>query len=92
MHGAVWDTLVYARQVFEVELNSVTDNPLVFEDAIVSGGNFHGAPLALALDYLAIAVCQLADIAERRIERMLNPSLNEGLPAFLASQPGIESA
>jgi histidine ammonia-lyase len=64
---------------------------LVFEDAIVSGGNFHGAPLALALDYLAIAVCQLAGISERRTERLLNPSLNEGLPAFLASQPGIES-
>lgn len=91
VHGAVWDALVHARQVFEIELNSATDNPLVFEDAIISGGNFHGAPLALALDYLAIAVCQLAGIAERRIERMLNPSLNEGLPAFLASQPGIES-
>ena len=91
VHGAVWDTLAHARQVFEIELNSATDNPLVFDDAILSGGNFHGAPLALALDYLAIAICQLAGIAERRIERMLNPSLNEGLPAFLASQPGIES-
>jgi histidine ammonia-lyase len=77
--------------VFEIELNSATDNPLVFEDAIVSGGNFHGAPLALALDYLAIAVCQLAGISERRTERLMNPSLNEGLPAFLASRPGIES-
>ena len=91
VHGAVWDTLIYARHVFDVELNSATDNPLVFEDGIVSGGNFHGAPLALALDYLAIAMCQLAGISERRIERMLNPSLNEGLPAFLASRPGIES-
>ncbi len=91
VHGAVWDTLAHARGVFEIELNSATDNPLVFEDAIISGGNFHGAPLALALDYLAIAVCQLAGISERRIERMLNPSLNEGLPAFLASRPGIES-
>jgi histidine ammonia-lyase len=63
----------------------------VFDDAIVSGGNFHGAPLALALDYLAIAVCQLAGISERRTERLMNPSLNEGLPAFLASRPGIES-
>jgi histidine ammonia-lyase len=91
VHGAVWDTLAHARRVFEIELNSATDNPLVFEDAIVSGGNFHGAPLALTLDYLSIALCQLAGIAERRIERLLNPGLNEGLPAFLASKPGLES-
>jgi histidine ammonia-lyase len=91
VHGAVWDTLAHARRVFEIELNSATDNPLVFEDAIVSGGNFHGAPLALALDYLSIALCQLAGISERRTERLLNPSLNEGLPAFLASKPGLES-
>jgi len=91
VHGAMWDTLAFARGVFETELNSATDNPLVFEDGIVSGGNFHGAPLALALDYLAIAVCQIAGISERRTERLLNPSLNEGLPAFLASRPGIES-
>jgi histidine ammonia-lyase len=91
VHGAVWDTLTHARGVFEIELNSATDNPLVFDDAIISGGNFHGAPLALALDYLSIALCQLAGISERRTERLLNPSLNEGLPAFLASKPGIES-
>jgi histidine ammonia-lyase len=91
VHGAIWDTLVHARGVFEIELNSATDNPLVFEDAILSGGNFHGAPLALTLDYLSIAICQLAGISERRTERLLNPSLNEGLPAFLASRPGIES-
>jgi histidine ammonia-lyase len=91
VHGAVWDTLANARRVFEIELNSATDNPLVFEDAIISGGNFHGSPLALALDYLAIALCQLAGISERRTERLLNPTLNEGLPAFLASVPGLES-
>jgi histidine ammonia-lyase len=91
VHGAVWDTLAHARRVFEVELNSATDNPLVFDDAIVSGGNFHGAPLALTLDNLSIALCQLAGISERRTERLLNPSLNEGLPAFLASKPGLES-
>lgn len=91
VHGAVWDTLAHARRVFEIELNSATDNPLVFEDAIVSGGNFHGAPLALALDFLSIALCQLAGISERRTERLLNPALNEGLPAFLASKPGLES-
>ncbi len=91
VHGAAWDAVQHARSVFEIELNSATDNPLVFDDAIISGGNFHGAPLALALDFLAIAVCQLAGISERRTERLLNPSLNEGLPAFLASRPGIES-
>ena len=91
VHGAVWDTLAHARRVFEIELNSATDNPLVFDNAIISGGNFHGAPLALALDYLSIALCQLAGISERRTERLLNPMLNEGLPAFLASKPGIES-
>jgi histidine ammonia-lyase len=94
VHGAVWDTLAHARRIFEIELNSATDNPLVFnepESAILSGGNFHGAPLALALDFLAIALCQLAGISERRIERLLNPVLNQGLPAFLASRPGIES-
>jgi histidine ammonia-lyase len=91
VHGAVWDTLAHARRVFEIELNSATDNPLVFDDAIISGGNFHGAPLALALDYLSIALCQLAGISERRTERLMNPMLNEGLPAFLASKPGIES-
>jgi histidine ammonia-lyase len=99
VHGAYWDALAEARRVFEIELNSATDNPLVFpgddeferEAAIVSGGNFHGAPLALALDQLAIAIYQIAGISERRSERLLNPSLNEGLPAFLASRPGIES-
>ena len=98
VHGAAWETLQFARGIFATELNSATDNPLVFDDgtvsgdgAILSGGNFHGAPLALALDYLAIALYQLAGISERRTERLLNPSLNEGLPAFLASRPGLES-
>jgi histidine ammonia-lyase len=91
VHGAAWDTLREARRVFEIELNSATDNPLVFDEDILSGGNFHGAPLALSLDYLAIAICQIAGISERRTERLLNPTLNEGLPAFLASAPGIES-
>jgi len=104
VHGAAWDTFMEARRVFEIELNGATDNPLVFLDhegvsaadsqlssQIISGGNFHGAPLALALDYLAIAVWQLAGISERRTERLLNPTLNEGLPAFLADRPGIES-
>jgi histidine ammonia-lyase len=99
VHGAAWDTFAEARRVFEIELNGATDNPLVFVNEsnpelpgqIVSGGNFHGAPLALTLDYLAIAIYQLAGISERRTERLLNPSLNDGLPAFLADRPGIES-
>jgi len=91
VHGAVWDTLRHAERVFAIELNAATDNPLLFGDDFISGGNFHGAPLALALDQLAIALCQLAGISERRGERLMNPSLNEGLPAFLATNPGIES-
>ena len=91
VHGAVWDTLRYAERIFAIELNAATDNPLLFGDDFISGGNFHGAPLALALDQLAIALCQLAGISERRSERLMNPSLNEGLPAFLATHPGIES-
>lgn len=91
VHGAVWDAMTHARAVFEIELNSATDNPLVFDDTILSGGNFHGAPLALVLDFIAVALCQLAGISERRMERLVNPSLNEGLPAFLATNPGIES-
>jgi histidine ammonia-lyase len=91
VHGAVWDTLRHAERVFAIELNSATDNPLLFDDDFISGGNFHGAPLALVLDQLAIALCQIAGISERRTERMMNPSLNEGLPAFLATRPGIES-
>jgi histidine ammonia-lyase len=91
VHGATWDAICEARRVFEIELNSATDNPLVFDSEILSGGNFHGAPLALSLDFLAIAICQLIGISERRTERLVNPVLNEGLPAFLASNPGIES-
>ncbi len=91
VHGSVRDTLAEARRVFEIELNSVTDNPLVIGDEIISGGNFHGQPLALALDYLAIALTALAGISERRVDRLVNPSLNEHLPAFLAADPGLES-
>jgi histidine ammonia-lyase len=91
VHGSVRDTIAEARRVFEIELNSVTDNPLVLDDEIVSGGNFHGEPLALALDYLAIALTALSGISERRIDRLVNPALNEDLPAFLAGHPGLES-
>jgi histidine ammonia-lyase len=91
VHGAVRDAIAHARKIFEIELNSATDNPLVLGDEIISGGNFHGEPLAFALDYLAIAVTALAGIAERRVDRLVNPALNEGLHPFLADHPGLES-
>jgi histidine ammonia-lyase len=92
VHGAVRDSLAHARQVLEIELNAVTDNPLVFvrEGEVVSGGNFHGQPLATVLDLMAIALAQLGGISERRIDRMVNPLTSE-LPAFLARSPGLES-
>jgi histidine ammonia-lyase len=91
VHGAVRDTLTEARRVFLIELNSATDNPLVIGEEIFSGGNFHGQPLALALDYMAIALTALAGICERRIDRLVNPALNEDLPPFLAGHAGLES-
>jgi histidine ammonia-lyase len=89
--GPVFDAIEFAAGVAEVELNASTDNPLVFGTDILSGGNFHGQPVALALDVLTIALTTLAGIAERRIERMLNPDLSQGLPAFLAPDPGVQS-
>lgn len=91
VHGAVIDTLTEVRRVLSIELNSATDNPLVFGNETISGGNFHGQHLALAYDYAAIAICSLAGISERRIDRMVNPLLNEGLPPFLAGHAGLES-
>jgi histidine ammonia-lyase len=91
VHGAARDALAEARRVFSIELNSVTDNPLVFGDEIISGGNFHGEPLAFQLDYLAIALSALSGISERRIDRLVNPSLNEDLPPFLTNHAGLES-
>jgi histidine ammonia-lyase len=96
VHGAVRDTLAFCRRTFEIEMNSAVDNPLVFVKGhgvgdIISGGNFHGQPLAFALDYMAIALSALAGISERRIERLVNPALNEGLPPFLAPDAGINS-
>ena len=102
VHGAVRDTLAHCRAVFETEMNSAVDNPLVFvknpkasngdgEGDVLSGGNFHGEPLAFALDFLAIALSALAGISERRLERMVNPALSEGLPPFLASGAGMNS-
>ncbi len=92
VHGAVRDALAFARQVFETEMNSATDNPLVFaSDAeVLSGGNFHGQPLATALDLMAIVMTQLGAMSERRIDRMVNPLTSE-LPPFLAGHAGLES-
>jgi histidine ammonia-lyase len=98
VHGAVRDTLAHCREVFEIEANSAVDNPLVFvtdarnsEGDVISGGNFHGEPLAFALDFLGIALSSLAGISERRIERLVNPALSEGLPPFLAQAAGLNS-
>ena len=93
VHGAVRGALTHCEEILSIESASATDNPLVFPDNgdVISGGNFHGAPLALALDYAAIAVTDLMSISERRIERLVNPDMNEGLPAFLAPQPGMQS-
>jgi histidine ammonia-lyase len=92
VHGAVRDALGHAHGIVEIEINSATDNPLVFihEREVLSGGNFHGEPVALALDYAAIAVADLGTIAERRVERLVNPTLS-GLPAFLSPHPGTNS-
>lgn len=93
VHGAVADVLTHVRGVLEIESGSGTDNPLVFADSgdVISGGNFHGAPLAYAMDYAAIALTDLASISERRIERLVNPDLSEGLPPFLSRHPGTGS-
>ena len=93
VHGAVRGALSHCENVLLVESGSATDNPLVFAESgdVISGGNFHGAPLALAFDYAAIAIVDLMSISERRIDRLNNPDKNEGLPAFLARQPGLQS-
>ncbi len=116
VHGATRDALTYVRTVLSTEINSVTDNPLIFpvgdgnirdsdsdsddysgNDSqginveIISGGNFHGQPVAIAMDLLSIAVAELANISDRRVDQLLNPASNYGLPAFLASRPGVES-
>ncbi len=90
VHGAVKDALRYSRSVMEIEINSVTDNPIVFDDGVISGGNFHGQPLAISLDTLGIAIVDLGNISERRIDRLMNPVLSE-LPAFLSPDAGLNS-
>ena len=93
VHGATLDALDFVRQKVEIEMNAVTDNPIVFAEdgTAISAGNFHGQPLALPFDYLGIAISELANISERRLERMVNPHLSNGLPPFLVKTPGINS-
>ena len=93
VHGAVRDALAHARSSVEIETGGATDNPLVFVETgdVISGGNFHGAPLALAFDYCAIALTHLGNIVERRIDHLVNPEKNEGLPPFLTARAGVES-
>jgi histidine ammonia-lyase len=96
VHGAVRGVLDHATSVIEIETGAATDNPLIFvtehaDGDILSGGNFHGAPLAFALDYAAIGLADLLSISERRIDRLINPDINEGLPPFLSDHPGLSS-
>lgn len=93
VHGASWQVLDYVKEKLEIEINAATDNPLIFDDGntVISGGNFHGQPIAFAMDFLKIAVAELANISERRIERLVNGQLNECLPAFLSPEPGLQS-
>ena len=93
VHGAVRGALAHCEDVLLIESASATDNPLVFAETgdVISGGNFHGAPLAIAFDYAAIAMTDLMSMSERRTDRLINPDKSEGLPAFLAQRPGVES-
>ncbi|MCL2675970.1 MAG: histidine ammonia-lyase [Firmicutes bacterium] len=93
IHGASRDSLSYVSEIVERELNAVTDNPLIFHDTkeCFSGGNFHGQYLSMAADYLAIAAASLANVSERRVERLVNPQLSNGLPAFLVREGGLNS-
>jgi len=93
VHGASKDAVNYVKEKIEIEINSVTDNPIIFADLdmAISGGNFHGQPMAISFDFLGIAVSEIANIAERRIERLINPQLSGGLPAFLAENGGLHS-
>jgi histidine ammonia-lyase len=93
VYGAVADAVSHTERVLAIEINSATDNPLIFPDAndVISGGNFHGEPIALVLDYLGIALAELASIQERTIERLVNPALSNGLPGFLTPSSGLHS-
>lgn len=93
IHGASKDALAYVKNKVEIELDAVTDNPIIFctTDEVISGGNFHGQPMALPFDFLGIAISEMANVSERRIERLVNPALNNGLPAFLVKNGGLNS-
>lgn len=93
VHGVVVDTINFCRNIITTEMNSATDNPMVLKDrhCLISGGNFHGEYPAKALDYLAIGIQELANISERRIERLVNCAYSEGLPSFLVQDGGINS-
>lgn len=93
VHGACKDAFAHVLSKLEIEINSVTDNPILFveDEYAISGGNFHGESVAMAFDYLGIAIAELANISERRIERLVNPALNNGLPAFLTPKGGLNS-
>lgn len=92
VHGASRQSLAYVKEKLEIEMNAATDNPLILENGqtVVSGGNFHGQPIAIAMDFLKIGVAEMANISERRVERLVNPQLND-LPAFLSPDPGLQS-
>ena len=91
IHGASRDAFKYVYDAVTTEINAVTDNPIIFpdDDEVISGGNFHGQPMALAFDFMKMAISELADVSERRIERLVNPALSEGLPAFLTKHAGV---
>ncbi|MCJ0922503.1 histidine ammonia-lyase [Mammaliicoccus sciuri] len=95
IHGASLQVLNYVKEKLELEMNAANDNPLIFdnddETLVISGGNFHGQPIAFAVDFLKIGVAELANVSERRLERLVNPQLNGGLPAFLSPEPGLQS-
>jgi histidine ammonia-lyase len=93
IHGASKDAIEYVINKINIEINSVTDNPIIFPDQkdIISGGNFHGQPMALSFDFLGIALSELANVSERRLEKLVNPAINHGLPAFLAQNGGVNS-
>lgn len=93
IHGASKDAINFVKSKIEIEINAVTDNPIIFPDfdQVLSGGNFHGQPMALPFDYLGIALSEMANISERRLERLVNPSLSFGLPAFLVEKGGVNS-
>ena len=93
VHGASKDCFKFVKEKVEIEMNAATDNPLIFvdEEEVISGGNFHGQPMALPFDFLAIGLAELANISERRLERLVNPALNNDLPAFLVEKGGVNS-